>query len=62
MAFRQQPRTTAERIADIERRLRAIEQPGAIPPDPGWVLKEVDGGLHFIYVPTGAVGPEIGTR
>ena len=52
----------AERIADIERRLRQVEQPGAIPPDPGWVLREVNNGLRYIYVPSGAAGPEIGTK
>lgn len=52
----------AAAIADLERRLRAVERPGSNPPDPGWVLREINGGLHYIYVPTGAVGPQIGTK
>lgn len=60
MSYRQNPENTAARIAEIERRLRAIEQPGAIPPDPGWVLREIDGYLYYVYVPTGLVGPIVG--
>jgi len=50
------------RIAELDRRLRAVEQPGCCPPDPGWIMAEVSGGLHFLYVPTGSLGPEIGTK
>jgi len=52
----------AERLADVERRLRNVEQPGAAPPDPGWVLREVDNCLRYLYVPSGSLGPEIGTK
>jgi hypothetical protein len=49
-------------IADLERRIRRLENPGCCPPDPGWVLAEVGGGLAYIFVPSGAVGPIIGTK
>jgi len=62
MSFREDPRTIGERIADIERRLRAVEQPGVLPPDPGWVLTEIDNGLYYLFVPSGATGPKIGQK
>jgi len=63
MAYRA-PNTTdlAGRLADLDRRLRAVEQPGCCPPDPGWVLAESEDGLHYLYVPTGTLGPTIGTK
>ncbi len=49
-------------IADIDRRLRAVEQPGSMPPDPGWVMREIEGELFYVYVPTGAIGPIVGIK
>jgi len=62
MSYRDDQDTLAKRLADLERRVRLIEQPGARPPDPGWVLREVSGELLYLYVPTGAAGPVIGTK
>jgi hypothetical protein len=63
MAFRdREALSMADRMAEMERRLRNLEQPGALPPDPGWVLREVDNSLHYLYVPTGMMGPEIGAK
>lgn len=62
MAYREDLSDLSSRIADIERRLRAVEQPGSNPPDPGWVLREVNDGLYYLYVPTGAYGPQVGTK
>ena len=55
-------RTTAQRLADIEHRLRGLERPGCCPPDPGWVLTEVGDTMHFLYMPTGALGPAVGVK
>lgn len=55
-------RNLGSQLADIERRLRRVEQPGCCPPDPGWILAEVGDVLAFIYAPTGAIGPTIGIR
>lgn len=53
----------AESLAQLERRIRRLEQGGAATaPDPGWALREVNDGLYYIYVPTGAAGPQIGTK
>jgi len=62
MSFRADPSTLSQRVADLEHRMRAAEQAGCCPPDPGWVLREVDGSLHYLYVPTGSVGPVLGTK
>lgn len=62
MAYRDDLASTGAQLSDIERRLRAIEQPGCCPPDPGWILVEVDGILHYVYAPTGALGPTIGRK
>lgn len=62
MSFRASPQTTEERLAQLERQVRLLSQPGANPPDPGWVLREVDGSLYYLYVPTGTYGPEIGSK
>lgn len=62
MAYRVNGDDLPARIADIERRLRAVEQPGSAPPDPGWVLREVNGVLLYLYSPTGAQGPIIGVK
>lgn len=60
MSYRQDQENTPARIAEIERRLRAVEQPGAIPPDPGWVLREIHGSLYYLYTPTNVLGPVVG--
>ena len=62
MSYRFDEKTIGAWIADVDRRLKAIEQPGALPPDPDWVLREVDGSLHYLYVPTGTVGPALGSK
>ena len=62
MSYRSQPEDLGTAIEDIERRLRKLEQPGAIPPDANWVLREVDNTLRYLYVPSGALGPAIGTK
>jgi hypothetical protein len=63
MAYRdRESLSLADRVAEMERRLRNLEQPGALPPDPGWVLREVDNCLRYLYVPTGTLGPEIGAK
>lgn len=50
-------------LSELERRVRKLEQGGgATAPDPGWVLREINGGLYYLYVPTGATGPQIGTK
>ena len=61
MSFRDDGEGLAGRIADIERRLRRVDQAGAVPPDPGWVLREINGSLYYVYVPTGAIGPVVAT-
>jgi len=62
MAYRNEIDTLEGWVADIDRRLRAVEQPGCCPPDPGWVLAQVGTNLQYLYVPTGAIGPVIGTQ
>ena len=62
MSFRKDEKGMAAWLQDIERRLRRVEQAGAAPPDRGWVLREINDGLHYVYVPTGSTGPEIGTK
>ncbi len=62
MSYRDADRSLADRLADIERRLRAVEQPGCCPPDPGWVMTQIGTDLHFLYVPTGALGPVVGSQ
>lgn len=62
MSYRQDDKGIIKWLQNIDQRLRRVEQPGANPPDRGWVLQEVDGGLHYLYVPTGSIGPEIGTK
>lgn len=66
MSFRDSTDDLSARIAEIERRLRAVEQPGCCPPDRGWVLTSIDSGsgpeLHYLYVPTGSLGPVVGTQ
>lgn len=62
MSYREDETTLAERIASIERRLRAVEQPGCCPPDRGWVMTQVGTDLHFLYVPTGTLGPVVGSQ
>lgn len=62
MSYRNPPEDLGAAIADIERRLRKLEQPGAVPPDANWVLREVDNTLLYLYVPTGATGPAIGVK
>jgi hypothetical protein len=62
MSYRDELNDLRSRLADLERRVRAVEQPGCCPPDPGWVLTETSDGLHWLYVPTGTLGPVIGTR
>jgi hypothetical protein len=56
-------KTLADMLNELERRIRRLEQGGAATaPDPGWALREVNDGLFYIYVPTGAAGPQIGTK
>lgn len=62
MSFRATSDDLSSRIADIERRLRAVEQPGCCPPDRGWILTQVGTNLHYLYVPTGTVGPVVGSQ
>lgn len=62
MSFREEVENLPERLTDIERRLRRVEQPGSNAPDPGWVLSQVGTSLHYLYVPTGALGVEIGSQ
>jgi len=62
MSYRDSERDLLRRIEQLERDLRMLRTAGAFPPDPGWVLRDVDDGLHYIYIPTGAVGPKIGSR
>ena len=65
MSYREGNESLIERIAELERRLRALEQPGALPPTRDWVLIEQQDGnggntLHWRNAATGAVGPAIG--
>jgi len=62
MSFRQDEKGVVAWLQDLERRLRRVEQGGSAPPDRGWILKEIDGGLYYVYVPSGAQGPQIGTK
>jgi hypothetical protein len=62
MSFRNVEQDLGSRLEDIERRLRALEQPGALPPDRGWVLTQVGTDLHYLYVPTDTLGPVIGSQ
>jgi len=62
MSFRQDEKGLAAWLQDVDRRLRRVEQAGANPPDRGFVLTEVGDSLHYIYVPSGSIGPEIGTK
>ena len=62
MSYRFSIDTLPEYLTEIDRRLRVLEQPGALPPDPGWVLRQVGTTLLYVYVPSGAVGPVIGTQ
>jgi len=62
MSFRRDERTLLDRVNELEALVRLQTQAGAIPPDPGWVLQEVGDELQYLYVPTGAAGPIIGSR
>jgi hypothetical protein len=62
LSYRDTEQSLAARITDIERRLRAVEQPGCCPPDRGWVLTQVGTDLHYLYVPTGNLGPVVGSQ
>lgn len=63
MSYRSEDSTNlVVRLADVERRLRAIEGNGATPPDPNWVLTEVSGELKYLYLPSGATGITIGVK
>jgi len=62
MSYRKDEKGMVAWVRDLDRRLRRIEQAGSNPPDRGFVLVEVDDGLRYLYVPTGSVGPEIGTK
>ena len=62
MSFRDVHDDLGQRLELFERRLRALEQPGANPPDRGWVLEQVGTDLHYLYVPTGTLGPVIGSQ
>jgi hypothetical protein len=62
MSYRDVDPNLAHRLANVEQRLRALEQAGAVPPDRGWVLTQTGTNLQWLYVPTGALGPVIGTQ
>jgi len=63
MSYRATEDNLAEIIISLERRIRRLEQGGAsTSPDPGWVLHETENGLHYLYVPTGVIGPQIGVK
>lgn len=62
MSYRGDPKDTGEWLRDLERRTRALEANAVRSPDPDWVLREVAGGLYFIYVPSGATGPQVGSK
>jgi len=62
MSYREDVDALAARIADLEQRLRKVEQPGSNPPDPGWILTQVGTDMHYLYVPSGALGPAIGSQ
>lgn len=57
MSYREDNKGIAPRIADIERRLRAVETPS----NPEYVLRNIGGNLYYVYAPTGAIGPLVGT-
>jgi len=60
MSYRDGDRNLGHRLETLETRLRALEQPGALPPDRGWILTQVGTDLKYLYVPTGTYGPVIG--
>lgn len=62
MSFRDDERNLGHRIETLEARVRALEQPGALPPDRGWILTTVGTDLKYLYVPTGVYGPIIGSQ
>lgn len=66
MAYRGQQETFEDplrsRLTDMEQRIRRLEESSNPLPDPGWTLTESADGLHYLYVPSGAVGPVIGTK
>lgn len=62
MSYRDVDPSLGHRLMEIERRLRALEQPGALPPDRGWVLKQTGTNMQYLYVPTGTLGPVIGVQ
>jgi hypothetical protein len=63
MAYRENVKDLGGIINDLERRVRNLERNvGAVPPDPGWILIETNGSLQYLYVPTGALGIEIGVK
>lgn len=66
MAYRAPYETTSDSLKswmkEVELRLRQLEERANPMPDPGWVLQEDDAGLRVLYVPSGSLGPVIGTR
>jgi hypothetical protein len=62
VSYRDDSTDLAARIAEIERRLRNVERPGCCPPDRGWVMTQVGTDLHYLYVPSGTLGPVVGSQ
>lgn len=62
MSFRRDEKNLVSWMKDLELRLRRVEQAGAAPPDRGFVLVEVGDKLHYLYVPSDTLGPEIGSK
>jgi hypothetical protein len=62
MSFRDSTEDLANRVRELEHRIRHMEQPGCCPPDRGWILTQVGTDLQYLYVPTGTLGPVIGSQ
>lgn len=62
MSYRKDEKGIIPWMEDLDRRLRRVEQAGSAPPDRGFVLTEIGDGLHYLYVPSGSIGPEIGSK
>jgi hypothetical protein len=54
-------RLIIERIQRLEEDIRTLRTQSQ-GPDPRWQLTETDDALHYLWVPTGSRGPQVGSK
>ncbi len=62
MSYNDGIETTAEKLARMEREIRALQTIVAKAPSDEWRAVEIGSELRYLYVPSGTVGPAIGTK